>query len=502
MHCSHHPACPGCPLLALDGPAQLATKRKRLAAALAQYPHLPPAPPVRAALHSDGYRHRVKLPVAQVHGGVAIGLYARDGRRVLHTPDCPVAHPHLRDVLAALSRALIGHSEVHAIDARVSAATGEVQLILAVDGGSLRGGRRLAEAWLRELPHVRSIAISTADPARKRVMGRKPIVVAGAPWLEEAIGPTRYRLLPGAFFQVDPRNAVQLHDLVRGAVGDAATVLDLYAGVGAYALALAPGRRRVVAVEEVSQAAAAARAMAPANVEVISAPVESLSLDDAFDAAILNPARDGSDPGSLARLARAAPRAVYVSCGPETLARDLDVLAAHGLRVRDIAAVDLFPHTAEVEAIVWLERGPSLRTWPVPGGVAGGPWFGQPSGAVGRPTEAIALVIGDPGSHGRIGATAWRRLGVVATHALLHLQLAGPFDEALRQLARRGHPTAGRDPRTARFFADKAGLQRPFEHILAAGKARAPLHGDLVQALATLGAPPELQRSAGAARPL
>lgn len=497
MHCRHHPTCPGCPLLDRPLQAQLDLKRTRLGAALAAFPHLPPAPVVQAATRQEGYRHRLKLPVDARAGYARIGLYGANGD-VLDTPDCPVLAQPLQAALATLRELLAGHHEIHAIDLRVSDATGGLQLVIACEGGSLKGGKTTVRRLQAALPSLHSMALSVADPARKRVMGRKPTVVAGEPWLEEQIGPARYRLLPGAFFQADPQNAVALHTIVRRFVGEADTVLDLYAGVGSYALALAPGRRRVVAVEEVPQAAAAARAMAPPNVEVVTSKVEDLDLREPFDVVILNPARRGSDPATLARLPKIARRVIYVSCGPETFARDLDALAAHGLHVDQLAAIDLFPQTAEVEAVAHLVPGPPRRRFQVAGGQATPPWFDGISGAVGRPTAVIALVIGDPGPHGNLPGGRFTRIGVIATHALIGIDLEGPPGPALAALARRGHPTAGRDPRTANFFAEKAGLIRPFEHVLRAGPVRAPLHGDLALALRALGANAELLRRAGA----
>ncbi len=500
MQCRHHPTCPGCPLLDHPYPEQLAHKRARLQAALDRYPHLAlgEVPPVAPSPYEEAYRHRLKLPLHVGRQHVAVGLYDRASGRVLDTPDCPVLEPGLREALAAITSWLRGRRGVHSIDLRRSAATGELQLVLACEGGDLHGGRRGARQLLQQVDGLVSVAVSRADPQRKRVLGTRPKVLVGTDALEEAVGDTRYQILPGAFFQVDPRRAAWLHDQVRAMVGDARRVLDLYAGVGAYALMLAEGRDRVVAVEEVPQAAAAARAMAPPNVEVVTAKVESLPLSDPFDAAVINPARRGSDPATLAALAKATSRLVYVSCGPETLARDLDVLAAHGLRVAEIVPADLFPQTAEVETVVRLERGPALRAWPVPGGEAGGPWTHPTSGARGRPQRALVLVIGKTPASGPLPRGRFKLIGTVASHSLIRVEVQGPLVPALAALARSGHPVAGRDPRTRAFFADKAGLVRPFVHVEVAGQARAPLHGDLVQALIQLGASERLVARAGA----
>ncbi len=487
MQCRHHPICPGCPLLDRSYEEQLQIKRDRLDRALARYPHLGlRAPPVRPALRDEGYRHRLKLPVDVGRDHVAAGLYDRRTGKIVDTPDCPVLVEGLRETLQNVLVWLRNKRGVHSIDLRWSDASQAAQLVVACEGASLPGGKRSAEALCKAVPAIVSVAVSEADPEGKRVMGRSPTVLFGEPWIDEAIGSTHYRLLPGSFFQADPQNAAVLHERVKALVGRASTVLDLYAGVGAYALALAPGRERVLAVEEVPQAAESARAMAPPNVEVLTSRVEDLNLREPFDVAVINPARRGSDPDALGRLASLAKRLVYVSCGPEALARDLDILAAHGMKVVAMEAIDLFPQTPEVETIVHLSKGPPLKTWPVQGGRAGGPWLGFPSGAVGRPDEVLVLVIGDPGPKGALMGANFVREGLFAGHALLRLFLRGPLELALGALQRKGHSVAGTDGKTARFFAEKTGLVRPFVHILRAGDAFAPPHGDLTEALDTL----------------
>ncbi len=486
MHCRHHPACPGCPLLDRPYDAQLTIKRERLVAAFAAFGHLPPVPEVAPSRWTEGYRHRLKLPVQVSRDRVAVGLYDRTGKQVLDTPDCPVLTPSLREALGIVRGWLRGRDGVHSVDLRVSSSTGALQLVLATVGAEIPGGPRALRDLRRRLPALVSIAVSRADPERRRVMGRSPRVVEGAESIPERIGSTGYNLTPGAFFQVDPRQASALHERVARGVAGARTVLDLYAGVGAYGRMLAPSCERVVMVEEVPQAAAAARLGAPRQATVLTGRVEDVAPEGPFDAVVLNPARRGADLATLARLGATAKRLVYVSCGPETLARDLDVLAFHGLRVVSVEPVDLFPQTPEVETVVTLERGERVLSWPVRGGRARGPWGGGPSGAEGRPTEVVALVLGNTGLRGRAGRSTFTREAVLAGHSLVRIRLAGPLSEAISSFQASGHAVAGHDPRTASFFAEKAGLVRPFVHVSRAGNVEAPLHGDLMLAKAAL----------------
>lgn len=470
--------------------SQLVTKRERLDTALARYPHLalPEPGPIVAAATVAAYRHRLKLPVEVGVDRVSIGLYGPN-HRVLDTPDCPVLAEPLRAALPPILDWLRGRPSVHSLDLRVSRATGELMLVVACAHGQLPGGPHAARELRRRVPQLASVAVSRADPDGKRVMGRAPQVVAGKEFIEERVGRTSYRLHPGAFFQVDPAQAEVLHDWVAGFVGDANTVLDLYAGVGAYGLMLAPGRQRVVLVEEVPQAAAGAAAVAPPNVQIVTSKVEDAAFTDRFDAVILNPARRGSDLRTLAQIAAITDRLVYVSCGPETLARDLDILAAFGLRVENIVPVDLFPQTPEVETVVKLVRGPPVVRWRGPGGFAHSPWVDRrASGAVGRPTRALVLVLGETRPRGTLDGATYERVGFVAGHSLLRLTLRTTLARAMAGLKARGHAIAGKDPRTAAFFAEKGGLVRPFVHVEADVDGNVvPLHGDLAEAVDALG---------------
>ncbi|MCH7745804.1 MAG: 23S rRNA (uracil(1939)-C(5))-methyltransferase RlmD, partial [Chloroflexi bacterium] len=170
-----------------------------------------------------------------------------------------------------------------------------------------------------------------------------------------------FRVASPSFFQVNTKQAEQMVELVRERLDLSKndTLLDAYAGVGSFAILLAPYVRRVIAIEESAAAIkdASENAQGAGNLEFVEAKTEDAldSMKEAPDAVILDPPRAGCDAKALRALIRLAPRrVVYVSCEPETLARDLSLLVNGPFRVESVEPIDMFPQTYHVETITTL----------------------------------------------------------------------------------------------------------------------------------------------------
>jgi 23S rRNA (uracil1939-C5)-methyltransferase len=186
--------------------------------------------------------------------------------------------------------------------------------------------------------------------------------------LTERIGDVALMISPRSFFQVNRDGARLIYDKVREWAGLSGneTVLDLYCGIGGIALSLAPAAGKVIGVEVVEAAVADARRNASLNnakncrFEAGDAAelLEDLRDDgERVDVAVLNPPRKGCEEQVLRRVAALSPRTlIYVSCSPQSLARDLNTLKTLGYCCREIQPVDMFPQTMHVENIARLDK--------------------------------------------------------------------------------------------------------------------------------------------------
>jgi 23S rRNA (uracil1939-C5)-methyltransferase len=376
IDCPHVPACGGCPHLGLTAQESLSLKRERVARALRGFASLGAIPVLecRPAPQRSGHRTRVKLPVAVDDGGrVAIGLFALGSHRVLDLPKCRVVAPVLSAVLASLRELLVNLvPPVSHVDLRFSRATGEVLATLVARRADTEQRvrlRSLAEALAARHPEVRGVGLRTnaAGPTPMAIAGKTERLF-GDLAIEERLAGRRFRLSPGSFFQADPAAAEVLHDLARGflaPISPMKTLVDLYAGVGAFGIGLADLAERVIAVESVPEASSDAEASAVLSgvaLFVAALPAERFAEELGGlspDAVIVDPPRRGLDGGTVEAIGRSgAKRIAYASCDPETLARDLASLECFDCVCREVVPADLFALSDEVEALALLERVP------------------------------------------------------------------------------------------------------------------------------------------------
>ena len=218
----------------------------------------------------------------------------------------------------------------------------------------------------KRFPQVTTLVNTINDTPAQTALGATSHVVFGSGILEEHLGPYRYEITPAAFFQTNTTQAESLCALVRqkGMFSPSDFVLDLYCGIGTFAIYIASSVQRVIGIELVPEAVAAARRNAELNgidnCTFVAGDMLKL-LTPAYldsigkpDVVIVDPPRAGMHPKVTARLAAlGASRIIYVSCNPRTQARDLSQLQDH-YSIEEIQPVDLFPQTPHIENVAFL----------------------------------------------------------------------------------------------------------------------------------------------------
>ncbi len=382
--CPAFGACGGCVLQHLAYDAQLDWKRRRVTQAFAGSFATADITIVTCVASPKplGYRNKSKLVAAPIRSGsgLVLGAYAPRSHEVVDLAGCRIAESPLDETAAAL-RAILGEAGVRPYDERTltgnlrhvvlrSNHAGEV-LAVWIAARPILDGAALARRFRAARPEVLGV-VEHENRTRGNVLfseaGDNDRILDGAGTIEDRIEldgrALRLQLSPGAFFQANRAVAALAYAAIaRGLdVRPADRIVDAYSGVGGIALALAPNAAEVIGIEShdgaVSDATESAVLNGISNARFVAGDAAALLTGiDHADVIVLNPPRKGCAQSVLAQVVRLAPRTIaYLSCDPDTLARDLALLAAGGYRSDAVTPFDMLPHTPHVEALAIVER--------------------------------------------------------------------------------------------------------------------------------------------------
>ena len=318
--------------------------------------------------------------------GILHGMYARGSHRIIRLDSCPVEHESGRKVVKAVAQIMArygvpaydedaGTGFMRHVLVRVGHNSGEVLVVLVTNGREFTGSKNFAKELVKRCPEITTIVQNVNTRQTNVILGEEDRVLYGPGFILDTLFGLSFRISPRSFYQVNARQTEALYlTAIDWALEDASgahgveSIMDAYCGTGTIGLVAASRSKnaRVVGVDKVEDAIRDAKKNAAhngiENAEFVAADAgaflrERAAQGERFDVLLMDPPRAGSSEEFLRAVAESGVgRVAYISCNPETQARDARILDGLGYKAKRIRAVDMFPHTDHVENVMLFER--------------------------------------------------------------------------------------------------------------------------------------------------
>jgi len=326
------------------------------------------------------YRHKVHAVFAcEARGKIVAGVYKKNSHDVVDIERCQIeveeADIIIREIKDLLKSFRIktydedtGYGLLRHVLVRKGYATGEIMVVLVLASPILPSKNNFVKALRKNHPDISTVVINVNDKRTSMVLGERNIVVYGKGFIEDKLCGCTFRISPNSFYQVNPKQTENLYAKAIACAGltGKEKVIDAYCGTGTIGIIAAKHAKEVLGVElnkdAIKDAITNAKRNEVKNIRFINDDagkymVSMAEKKETADVVIMDPPRNGSDEAFLTSVVKLAPKkVVYVSCNPETLARDLKFLTKKGYQVTEATPYDMFPMTAHIETVVGLCR--------------------------------------------------------------------------------------------------------------------------------------------------
>lgn len=375
--CPQARKCGGCQMQNLDYAAQLRWKQRLCERLLHPFGRVLPIIGMKEPTH---YRNKVQAAFGlDQKKRIISGVYQSSSHRIVPVDQCMIEDQQA-DAIIVTIRSLLpsfrilpydehtGRGLLRHVLVKRGFSSGQIMVVLVTASPLFPSKKNFVQALLRYHPGITTILQNINPHHTSLVLGSSEKVLYGPGYIEDTLCGCVFRISAKSFYQVNP---IQTETLYAKAIAFAAlsgkeTVIDAYCGIGTIGLIASRHAKQVIGVElnrdAVQDAIANTRRNQIQNARFYTGDAgdfcRSLAESgETADVVFLDPPRAGSDKTFLRSLTVLAPhRVVYISCNPETLARDLAFLVRNGYQPQRIQPVDMFPYTHHVETIVLLQR--------------------------------------------------------------------------------------------------------------------------------------------------
>ena len=375
--CSVSKKCGSCQYQGVPYKEQLSAKQKRMKKLLGKFANVKPIIGMDDPFY---YRNKVHAVFDRdKKGNIICGTYEAKTHKVVPIEECMIEDKISQEIIRTIRDMLksfriktydedTGYGLLRHVLVRRGFSTDEIMVVLVIGSPIFPSKNNFVKALKKKYPQITTVVLNVNDKKTSMVLGERDIVIYGKGYIRDTLCGCTFRISPQSFYQVNP---VQTEILYKTAIeyaglGRKETVIDAYCGIGTIGLVAAKRAKNVIGVELNPDAVRDARINAKEN-KIRNARfyqgdagefMENMAENgEHADVVFMDPPRTGSDKKFMTSVIKLNPsRIVYISCGPETLARDLEYLTKHGYDVRKIQPVDMFSFTDHCENICLLTK--------------------------------------------------------------------------------------------------------------------------------------------------
>lgn len=375
--CSVSKKCGSCQYQGVPYKEQLAVKQKRMKKLLGKFANVKPIIGMDDPFY---YRNKVHAVFDRdKKGNIICGTYEAKTHKVVPIEECMIEDKISQEIIRTIRDMLksfriktydedTGYGLLRHVLVRRGFFTDEIMVVIVIGSPIFPSKNNFVKALRKKYPQITTVVLNVNDKKTSMVLGERDIVIYGKGYIRDTLCGCTFRISPQSFYQVNP---VQTEILYKTAIeyaglGRKETVIDAYCGIGTIGLVAAKRAKNVIGVELNPDAVRDARINAKEN-KITNARfyqgdagefMENMAENgEHADVVFMDPPRTGSDKKFMSSVIKLNPsRIVYISCGPETLARDLEYLTKHGYDVRKIQPVDMFSFTDHCENICLLTK--------------------------------------------------------------------------------------------------------------------------------------------------
>ncbi len=372
--CKYSKKCGACQLLNMTYEKQLSFKMAKEIKLLGRFGK------VEEIIGMDDplfYRNKAQYAFGTFRGKTVAGVYQSSTHRIVDIDSCLLTDKKADEIFTVVKKLLksfklkpydenTGTGFLRHLLVKTGFRSGETMVVLVTASREFPKKRSFINALLKNCPYITTIVQNVNSKYTSMILGAESEVLYGDGKITEELCGLKFRISPKAFYQINPVQTEILYGkaLEFADFNGTEEIIDAYCGTGTIGLLASNKVKHVTGVEINKDAVKDAKENAKLNniqnINFIAADAgkfmtESALNNQKIDAVIMDPARAGADIPFLSSLVKLSPeKVVYISCNPETLARDLRYLVKNGYKVKKIQPVDMFPHTEHIECVVLL----------------------------------------------------------------------------------------------------------------------------------------------------